>query len=66
VATEEPCETCHGTGKISVPSIQDKIAFHLITVPESALMLTPEEVKEVGAVLDAAGMNGNPDAADEV
>lgn len=48
---EEPCQACEGTGKIIIPSIQSKVAFHLMTHPDMGLQLVPDEVKELGAAL---------------
>jgi hypothetical protein len=49
---EEPCKACEGTGKITVPSIETKIAYHLMTNPAAGLALAPAEVAELGRVLE--------------
>jgi hypothetical protein len=49
---EEPCQVCGGTGKITVPSIETKVAYHLMSNPHAGLALAPEEVAELGRVLE--------------
>jgi hypothetical protein len=48
----EPCPTCGGDGTITVPSIETKIAYHLMNSPGMGLGLKPAEVAELGQALN--------------
>ena len=51
MSTEQACPQCGGTGTITVPSIQDKIAVHLMNSPGFGLQLMPPEVAELAQAL---------------
>jgi hypothetical protein len=45
------CPVCEGTGEVMVPSVTDKIAYHLMHAPDNGLGLMPAEVAELGQAL---------------
>jgi hypothetical protein len=58
---DEPCQICQGTGRITIPSIETKIAYHLMTNPDAGLALAPAEVAELGRALELTPADPDPD-----
>jgi hypothetical protein len=58
----QTCTSCDGTGFVDVPTIQDKIAMHLMNAPDNGLALFPAEVHELGHALGLLPEHGSADA----
>jgi hypothetical protein len=48
---KQPCGTCMGTGTVEVPTIREKVAYHLANHPDYGLQLLPWEIIDAAAVM---------------
>jgi hypothetical protein len=62
VSTRQTCQTCGGSGFVEIPTIEDKIARHLMEAPAGGLALFPSEVHELGHALGLLPEHGSADA----